>query len=173
MAATVLIYQDTDATGATHTNVDSSGGTAPKFGTDDAVQSSTPVVIPSATGTNYSAFKNLYLDVTVAGATTINNRQIKLATAAASGLAFFWKANTGAYAQGSAPASSGSNGPATPAGYTLMTTSYALWDNTGVSTASTGKNGGYVQVVLGVDSTYAGGGGSYSNPSILLQYDES
>ena len=173
MAATVAAYQDSGATGATHTSVDSSGGTAPKFGIDDAVQSTTPVQIPTATGTNYSAFKNFYLDVTVAGATTISNRQIKLASATAGGLAAFWKANTGAYVQGSVPTSSVSNGPATPSGYTLMTTSYAQWDNTSVSTASTGKNGGYVQVVIGVDAIYAGGGGATTLPNLSLQYDES
>lgn len=172
MAATVRIYQNTDATGSTATNVDSADGTAPKFGTDDAVQSSTPVQIPTTTGTNYSAFKNLYLNVTVAGATSITNRQIKLASALASGLAAFWKANTGSYVQGSAPTSSGSNGPATPSGYTLMSTAYAQWDNTSVSTGSTGKNGGYVQVLIGVDSTYTGGGGAHSLSSISLQYDE-
>ena len=78
MAAVVAAYQDTGASGATKTSVDSVGGTAPKFGTDDAVQSSTPIAIPTATGTNYSANKLFYLNVTTAGATAITNRQIKL-----------------------------------------------------------------------------------------------
>lgn len=171
MAATVRVYQDTGAV-ELYTNVDSADGTAPKFGTDDAVQSSTPVQIPTSTGTNYSCLKNFFLYVTVVGATNITNRQIKLASALAGGLAAFWKANTGSYVQGTVPTASGSNGPATPSGYTLMSTSYAQWDNTSVSTGSVAKNGAFVQVVIGVDATYTGGGGAHSLSSISLQYDE-
>ena len=175
--ATVLAYQDTGATGATNTNVDSgASGTAPIFGTDDNVQSTTPVAIPQTSpNTVYSANKNFYLRITVAATTTttINNRNIKQATASASGFGLFWKANTGAYVQGSVPAGSAANGPAVPSTYTQMTTSNVQYDNTNASSTATGKNGAYVQVVAGIDATVpATDAGSNIQPVIDLTYDE-
>lgn len=75
-------------------------------------------------------------------------------------------------ASGNRPASSGSNG-ATPAGYTLMTTSPAVYDNTSHATSASGPNGDMAVTVLGVDVNYVGGAGSaISLPSIILRYDE-
>ena len=172
-AAVVSAYQDTGAAGATKTKVDSVGGTAPKFGTDDAVQSATPIAIPNSTGTAYSADKLFRLNIDTVGATNIANRQIKLAANPSdAGIKFFWK-DLASYVQGAAPASSGSAGPATPSGYTALTTSYQQWDNTSVATSSLGKNGDWVAVLCGVDNSFAAGGGAFTNPDISLQYDES
>ncbi len=172
-AATVRAYED-NGSGPTSTSVDSVGGTAPKFGTDDNVQSTATLSIPTATGTNYSYWKNFYLDVTVAASTTteITNRRISMGSSITAGLGLFFKANTGAYSQGSSTTSSGSNGPATPSGYTAMTTSTQVYDSSNAASTSTGKNGGYAQVILGVDATYAGGPGSTTLPNIVLTYDE-
>ena len=173
MAATVRIYQETGTGTTTKTNVDAADGTPPKFGTDDAVASASAISIPNTLGTNYSANKLCYLNVTVAGATTISNRQVKQNAAFSDiHLAFFWKA-LAAYAQGAVLTASGSAGPATPATYTAMTTSLALWDNTGVSTASTGKNGNYLSLAVGVDNSFAAGANSaFANPDLTFSYDE-
>lgn len=54
-----------------------------------------------------------------------------------------------------------------------MTTTLAQWDNTSVSTASVAKNGGFVEVVLGVDHSYAGGANAATTLSnIICSYDE-
>lgn len=143
---------------------------------DSATDSTTPIQIPTATGTNFSWIKNLVLYVTATGTTTISNRKISQSGSASTGLALFWKdVAVASYAQaasGNRPTASGSNG-ATPSGYTAMTTTATQYDNTSVATSSTGANGDMAVVVLGVDNTFAGGPGSATSlPSIILTYDE-
>ncbi len=150
--------------------------TGAKFNREDSLAGTTPVPIPTATGTNFSWIKNFVLYVTTLGTTTISNRRISMSGATATGLQLFWEAvAVASYAQassGNQPAASGSNG-ATPAGYTLMTTSLVQYDSTSVSSGSTGTNGKMAVCVLGVDNTFAGGPGSATAlPSILLTYDE-
>lgn len=144
---------------------------------DSATDTTTPIAVPTATGTVFSWIKNLVLAVTGTGTTTISNRNIYESGAPSTGLALFWKdVAVASYAQaasGNRPASSGSNG-ATPAGYTAMTASPAVYDNTSHSSGSTGPNGDMAVVVLGVDHSYVGGPGTaIALPSMLLQYDES
>ena len=172
MASTVSAFQDT-STGPTSTKVDSVGGTAPVFGTDDAVASSTPIQIPTSTGTNFACFKNFYLNVTATAATTISNRKVSIAASPSlpTGVLMWFKANTGVYVQGSVPTAGGTNG-ATPTGYTSLTTTGQVYDSSSVSAGSTGKNGAYVECTIGVDNSYTGGGGSLSLPNIQCQYDE-
>lgn len=146
------------------------------FNLADSITSTTPISIPTSTGTNFSWIKNLVLYVTATGTTTISNRNIYMSGSPSTGLQLFWKAVTVAsYAQassGNRPTSSGSNG-ATPAGYTLMTTSAVQYDNTSVSSGSTGPNGSMAVCCMGCDATYTGGAGSaISLPNILLRYDE-
>lgn len=147
-----------------------------KYNLADSATSTTPIAIPTATGTVFSWIKNLVLAVTTIGTTAITNRRISIATAMATGLQLFWKdVAVASYAQaatGNRPSSSGSNG-ATPAGYTLMTTTPAQWDNTSVATTSTGPNGDMVVCVLGVDFSYAGGpGNAQAIPNVTITYDE-
>ena len=146
------------------------------FNLADSATSTTPIAIPTATGTNFSWIKNLVLAVTSTGTTTISNRNIYYSGSLTTGLKLHWKdVAVSSYAQaasGNRPSSSGSNG-ATPAGYTTMTSSPAQYDNTSVATSSTGPNGDMCVVVLGVDNSYVSGPGSaISLPSIILQYDE-
>lgn len=146
------------------------------FNLADNQTSTTPISIPTATGTNFSWIKNLVIAVTGTGTTSISNRNIFMSGSTTTGLQMFWKAvAVASYAQaasGNRPTASGSNG-ATPAGYTLMTTSAVQYDNTSVATSSTGPNGSMAVCVLGVDNTYTGGAGSaISLPNILLRYDE-
>ena len=143
---------------------------------DNLTDTTTPVAIPTATGTVFSWTKNLVLAVTVAGTTTISNRRINMSGATATGLQMFWQAvAVASYAQsavGNRPASSGSNG-ATPAGYTLMTTSPVVYDATAVASSGTGPNGKMAVCVIGVDFGFLGGPGSATAlPSISLVYDE-
>jgi hypothetical protein len=153
-----------------------------KFNREDSQTGTTGTIpIPTATGTEFSWIKNVALEVTSAAspATTISNRRVAAASGPSTGLALFYKA--AAYAQpasGNMPASSGSNGN-TPAGYTALT-SYAgvanaasVYDSSGVSGGSTGRNGSMIQLVLGVDFTYTGGAGSaIALPNVTLTYDE-
>jgi len=176
MAATVQA-QFANSTGPTLTNAESSGVT---WNRDDTQTGVTPVPIPTATGTKYSYLKYLALVVTGTAATAISNRRLSLSTGAATGLFVFFK-DQATYTQnngtqgasaGNYPADSGSNG-ATPAGYTMASTSLQLWDNTSVSAGGTGKNGDYVQCVFGVDHTFVGGpGNATAMPGLTLTYDE-
>lgn len=161
-------------TGATVSWANAEGGI--KFNREDTATGTTPVPIPTATGTNFSWIKNLVLAVTVAGTTAITNRRISMSGATATGLQLFWKAvAVASYAQaaaGNLPAAAGTNG-ATPAGYTLMTTTPVQYDNTSVATSGTGPNGSMTVCVLGVDNTFAGGpGNATALPSLTITYDE-
>lgn len=146
-----------------------------KFNREDTQSGTTPIPIPTATGTKYSWIKNIALAVTGTAATSISNRNVFQASTPTTGLFLFWKA-TNTYAQaasGNQPTDSGSNG-ATPSGYTAMTGSAAVYDNASVSAGSTGRNGQFCVMVCGVDNTFAGGAGSATAlPNIKLQYDES
>lgn len=142
----------------------------------DSITSTTPIAIPTATGTVFSWIKNLVIAVTVAGTTAITNRTVKMGSSPSTGLNLWWKdVAVASYAQaasGNRPASSGSNG-ATPTGYTSMTTSTQQWDNTSHATSSTGPNGDMVVIVLGVDFSYVGGAGNaIALPNVVLSYDE-
>lgn len=148
--------------------------TGAKMGRDDTETGTTVVPIPNVTGTNFSWYKQFALDVTGTGSTNISNRNVALSGAASTGLFLFFKA-AASYVQaasGNKPADSGSNGN-TPAGYTLLSTSKAVYDAASVSSGSTGRNGGFCLIVMGVDNTYVGGAGSaISLPNALLYYDE-
>ena len=150
--------------------------TGAKFNREDTLAGTTPIPIPTTTGTNFSWIKNFVLAVTVAGTTNITNRRISMSGATSTGLQLFWKAvAVASYVQatsGSKPADSGSNG-ATPAGYTLMTTSAVQYDNTSVATSSTGPNGSMAVCDFGVDNTYTlGAGNAIALPSLVITYDE-
>jgi len=172
MAAAVCQAQG--GTGASVTWANAEGGC--KFNLSDSLTSTTPIAIPTATGTVFSWIKNLVLAVTTTGTTAITNRRISMATSPATGLKLHFKqVAVASYAQaatGNRPASSGSNG-AVPSTYTEMTTTPALYDNTSVATSSTGPNGDMAVCVLGVDFSYAGGPGSaQAVPNIVVTYDE-
>lgn len=145
-----------------------------KWNREDSETGTTPIPIPNATGTNYSWYKLLALDVTATAATNITNRRVSLASTATTGLFLYFQDQV-TYTQpssGNKPTDSGSNG-ATPAGYTLMSTSLQVWDNTSHSTGSSGRNGDFCQIAFGVDNTYTGGAGSaISLPNLTLTYDE-
>lgn len=171
-AATV---QAQGATGASPSWANAEGGISFNLA-DSLTDTTTPIAIPTSTGTNFSWIKNLVLAVTGTGTTNMTNRTVKMSGSATTGLALWWKdlavASYAQAASGNRPASSGSNG-ATPTGYTSMTTTAQQWDNTSHSTGSTGPNGDMCVVVAGVDFTYAGGAGSSTAlPSIILSYDE-
>jgi hypothetical protein len=144
---------------------------------DVVTGTSNPIPIPTTTGTNFSWIKNLVLYVTTAGTTSMSNRTVNVASSLSTGLAFHWKdVAVASYAQaasGNRPATSGSNGNV-PTGYTAMTTSPAQYDNTSVSTSSTGPCGDMCVCVLGVSGNFAGGAGNaVSLQNISLNYDES
>jgi hypothetical protein len=144
---------------------------------EDSLAGTTPTPIPTTTGTNYSFIKNFVLAVTVTGTTNITNRRINIATGTATGMLLHWKAvAVASYAQaasGNMPGASGSNG-STPAGYTMLTTSAAQYDNASHATSSTGPSGSMVVIVEGVDNTYASGASSSATtPSLVISYDES
>lgn len=163
------------ATGASPSYANAETGIV--FNLADSQTSTTPIAIPTTTGTNFSWIKNLVIAVTVAGTTTLSNRTVKMGSSPTTGLGLFWKAvAVASYAQASSsnrPSSSGSNG-ATPSGYTAMTTTATQYDGSSVSSGSTGPNGSLCVCVMSVDNTYSSGAGSaISLPSIILQYDES
>lgn len=164
-------------TGGSYAGVTAEGGI--KFNREDTLVGTTPVPIPTATGTNFSWLKNLALDVTTIGTTNISNRRIYFASAPSTGLSGFYKSvATGSYAQaasGNKPTDSGSNG-ATPAGYTALATSLggsSAYDGSSVATSTLGVNGSLAVCVAGIDFTFAGGAGSATAlPTVTLTYDE-
>lgn len=162
-------------TGATVSWANAEGGITWDLA-DSATDTTTPIAVPTTTGTVFSWIKNLVLYVTATGTTTISNRRVSMSGAASTGLALFWEAVTvGSYAQaasGNRPTASGSNG-ATPSGFTAMTTTATVYDSASVASSSTGTNGKMAVCVFGVDNTYTGGPGTaIAVPSIILTYDE-
>lgn len=149
------------------------------FNREDTKTGTTAVPIPTATGTNYSWRKNLGLNVTATAATTISNRRVYLSGAPTTGLYLFYKAAS-SYTQassGDAPADNTSSNGATPATYTALTATTLggahVWHATGVSAGSTGRNGDFLVLLLGVGNNYSGGAGSaISLPTHTLAYDE-
>lgn len=162
-------------TGATVSWANAEGGIKWNLA-DSATDTTTPIQVPTTTGTNYSWIKNLVLAVTATGTTTLSNRRVYMGSSPSTGLTLDWEAvAVASYAQaasGNRPASAGSNG-AVPSGYTAMTTSAAVYDSASVASSSTGPNGKMAVCVLGVDNTYVGGAGTnVATPSIILEYDE-
>lgn len=172
MAATV---RASIATGAGPTLASAEGGIKWNLA-DSATDTTTPIQIPTATGSTYSWVKNLLLEVTATGTTALSNRKIRRTAAPPTGMEVFFKDGGATYAQaavGNKPADAGTNGPATPATYTAMTAVFQAWDAASVSAGTLGRNGNFVIVALGVDATYAGGAGTAQTaPTLELQYDE-
>lgn len=147
-----------------------------KFTRDDQQNpgSGTPVPIPTTTGTAYSFHKNVGLEVTATGTTSLSNRKIGISSSPSmpTGLTLFYK--SAAYSQPTAqPSDQGTNG-ATPSGYTAaLSTTLASYDASSVSAGSTGDNGALCQVVLGVDNTAAAlGPGAQTMSNLVISYDE-
>jgi len=148
-----------------------------KFNLADSItDTTTPISVPTATGTVFSWLKNLALAVTSTGTTAMTNRRVAMSGALPTGLSLWFKdvaqASYAQAASGNRPTASGSNG-ATPSGYTAVTTSNQQWDNTSHATSGSGPNGDMCVMVMGVDNTYTGGAGNaVSLGNILLTYDE-
>jgi hypothetical protein len=140
----------------------------------NSLTGTTPIPIPTSTGTHFSWPKFLGLEVTSDGSTSLSNLGVKQASSPTTGLALFWKA-TSTYTTPAAVADtdSGSAG-ATPSGYTAMTGTNATYDATGAaSSTGTAVCGKYLVLALGVSSTYAGGAGSATAlPNLTIHYEE-
>lgn len=170
MAATVRISYF-GASGTEPAGANAEGGI--NFNLADSLTGTTPIQIPTATGTNFSWIKNLALEVTGTAATAITNRQVYLGGTPTSGLKVHFKqdATYNQAASGNRPSASGSNG-ATPSGYTALSTTPQTYHSGSVSAGSTGRNGDFCVVVCGVDNTYSAGGGSAALPDLKINYDE-
>lgn len=187
MAATTKAYGFTGS-GPTGATVDSADSASIKFGRDDTLVSTTPIPIPTATGTKFSYIKWVGLDVTGTAATSLSNRKVSIAGSPSipTGCSMWQGGGSTTYTQqngtqGTAaanyPADSASNG-ATPANQTnqtwaALTTTPTVYDSSSASTGSTGLNGKYLGLMFGVDNTFTGGGGAAALPNVVLQYDES
>jgi hypothetical protein len=173
MASTLRISywnggSDTAGAGAT-----AEGGV--KFNRENTLTGTTPIPIPTATGTNYSWEKHLGLEVTSDGSTTISNRKVHHASGITTGLELFFKATTSYFTpDGTDITDNASTNGADPAGYTAMSTSAQTYDADSVaSNTGTAVNGDYCTVVLGVSNNYAGGAGSaIALPTLTFTYDE-
>jgi hypothetical protein len=148
----------------------------------DTQSGTTPIPIPTTTGSNYSWVQQLALEVTSAASpsTTLSNATVKLSGSLATGLALFFKGNasylnqTGG-TQGPADVGTENSGaPSTPATYTVTTTTAQQWDAMGTTNngGSNGRKSNFLDLVLGVASTYAGSPGSSSLGNGILSYDE-
>lgn len=172
MAAAVVQLQNATGAGPSFATAESGF----KYNREDTISGTTPIPIPTATGTNYSWIKWLCLAVTTTGTTSMSNRRIQLSATESAGLGIFFQGNA-TYAQatsGTMPSASGSDGPAVPAGFTRATNSTQVYDSATVSTSATGRNGNYCETCLGVDhGNYAGGAGNaVALPDVRGVYDE-
>lgn len=170
MAATVQARIFTEGSGA-------NAETGIVFNREDSQSGTTPVPKPTATGTNYSWYKNLALYVTAGGgSTSLSNRKARITASPAAGLLLCFKDGGATYVQATGsnkPADNTSANGAVPTGWTQLTTTFQTWDATSVAATNNARNGNFVQVLLGVDATYAGGAGSnIALPTLELQYDE-
>lgn len=172
MAATVEIRIFNGA-GPTGANAES-GFT---FGRDDSVASTARIPKPNAAGTNYSWYKSLGLYVTAGGgSTSLSNRDVYWGSAPAAGLTGHFDPDA-SYVQatsGNKPTDNGTTNDATPASYTLMTTSAQAYDAASAAATNSTLNGQYCRVVIGVSNNYVGGAGpSIVLPDLKMEYDES
>lgn len=163
------------AYGATPTTADAEA-TGIKFNREDTPTGTTPIPKPTATGTNYSYAKTHYLNVeSGGGSTSISNRKVRNASAPSAGLTVIWKDGVDTYAQATAvlAADNTTTDDAVPAGWTLMSTTFATYDATSEAATNATRNGNYVLLGLGVSNLYGGGAGNaIALPNIELQYDE-
>lgn len=170
MAATV---QAQISTGSGPTVGSAEGGVT--FGRDDSVTSTTPIPKPTSTGTAYSYYKTLHLQVTGGGgSTSISDRQIKWGSSPSTGLYGFFKDGGTSYTQatGNLASDSGTQG-ATPATWTALTTSPQTWHAGSVAATNSTRNGDYVLTGVGIGDNYAGGAGSaIALPDLVLSYTE-
>jgi hypothetical protein len=159
-----------------------SGGTVAvpfRFTLDDSNTGTTPIQIPTATGTAYSREVVLGLGISASVGSTISNRQISLASAIGSGLYLFPKtANDASYVQGAAAPANGGSAGAVPTGYSAaLTTTPTNYDTSSVAgavtqnTAPATVNGAFQRILLGVDQTVVTTG-TVALPNVVLTYQE-
>lgn len=172
MASVLRISTWTGAANSAGAGASAEGGI--KYNRQNSLTGTTPIPIPTATGTAFSWPKFLGLEVTTDGSTAISNRGIKMNSAIATGMHLWFKA-TATYTTPAAVADtdSASNG-ATPSGYTEVTTSNQTYHAASVnSNTGTAVNGQYLVTALGVDNLYTGGASSAAAvPTHTVQYDE-
>lgn len=149
--------------------------TGSKFNREDTLAGTTPIPVPSATGTAFSYKKTFRLEVTTLdAATSISNFRHHIASAPGTGLKLWFKDPGTTYAQATAVAAadSGTN-DSTPAGYTTAPTTATVYDAASYAASSTGGKGDYIEYALGVSNLYVSGAGSaIALPNLVLTYDE-
>jgi hypothetical protein len=153
--------------------------TSIKFNKVDTKDGTTPPVVKPATadGTAFSYIKCLAIKVTTAdAAVNLSNYRVYLGGTPSTGLVIAADLTAGAYIDQTggtgAGADSGSDG-ALPTGFTALSTTPQQYDAGPDSGSGTGRKGDFCNVVLAVDTTYAGGGGSaISLPTLSIDFDE-
>jgi hypothetical protein len=178
MAATTAAYYSY-STGPTNANCES----ALKFNRVDTATGTTPIPIPTTTGTKFSWHKAIGLYcVSGGGSTSASNLNVKMGSAATTGL-YLWftdfhdstyhQATTVASADAGTQNSTPAGGGIYAASWTAMTTSNQVYDASGAALTNSAFCGKYCVVCLGVGDNYAGGAGSaIALPNIVLTYDE-
>ncbi len=151
--------------------------TGAKYGREESLAgATTPIPVPTATGTAFSWPKIYRLEVTTLdAATSISNFRHRISAATATGLKLWFVDNGATYTQVAAVAAadSGTN-DSTPATYTAAPTTDTVYDAASYSAGSTGGKGDYIRYALGVSNLYVGGAGSaIALPSLVFTYDES
>lgn len=148
-----------------------------KHSREDSKVGTTAIPVPTTAGVNYGWYKTLYFDVTVVAspATSISNRTLKIDSAMSTGLREFFK-TAASYVQATnanRPADTSGSNTATPAGYTICTTTSQQYDGASASGGTLGRNGAYGLLVLAVGADYGlGTSTAASMPSMTWQYDE-
>lgn len=176
-------------TAAAEPTTNSTAPTTLTFSRADNETGATAIPIPQAgPASAYSYYKSVQLNIPPGGnwTTTISNLSVFKSGNEAQGLKLFWKSvasyqqvsNIQGIGAGNYPANdyttrSGTN-PNTPAGYTALTTTPQVYDAVPHATASTGRIGSIIQLVLGVadKSSLSITPGLVSLPDLILQYDE-
>lgn len=150
--------------------------TGAKYGLEESLAgATTPIPVPTATGTNFSWPKVFRYEVTtIDAATSIGNFRHRISAAPATGLKLWFRDDGATYVRSTAvaAASSGTN-DFTPAGYTTAPTSDTVYDAASYSAGTTGGKGDYLSYALGVSALYTGGANSATAlPSLITTIDE-
>lgn len=173
MAMTVEIDS---ATGATP--IYSSALSAVTFGGSDVDVSTTAIVTPTSTGTNFSFVKSFKINITATGSLSMTNAKVgKVALESVTGTKMWSVTSHSTYTQATAaPTATGDNNVTAPTINSATAAALPLITSASAYAAgpfsTTGRVGNFVEIACGVDATNTSAG-SQSICTLRWQWTES
>lgn|SRR5262249_17606052 len=174
MAMTVQIDIGIGAT-PTYTN----GITSVKWNLEDTQSGTTAIPTPTSTGTNFSFVKSMKIDIVTVASLNMTNVKIgKVAAETTTGTKLWHVTSHTTYVQATAaPTATGDNNVTAPTINGAASTALPLIGSASVYGTgpfnTTGKQGNFVEVALGVDATNTTAGTTVATPTLRWQWTES